>query len=141
MAPTTCRGFSAARAMRNFAPAESGAGIDSFMIAGSLRLPADDYDRAARDRALDVRLERAGRLRERTRARHDAVQVPGVQIARDALPHLEPLGPRGRRRVDAEQIDASQNERHHRHVELRATGEPNAGDVPPEIHLAGEAGQ
>src|SRR6185436_1109579 len=111
MAPTTCSGFSAASAARNFAPAESGTGVESFMMAGSLRLCADLYDRAARHRAIDVCLERTRQVGKRNRTSHDAIQVAGPEIARDALPHLEPFGAGGRRRVDAEQVDAPQDER------------------------------
>src|SRR5215831_2816778 len=141
MAPTTCSGFSAAIAARSFAPAESGAGVDAVMMAGSLRLRADLYDRATDHLAVDVSLKGTGQIGKRQGAADDAIQVAWLQIAGDALPHLEPLGTWRGRGVDAQQVHAAQDEGHHRGPELGASGETHAGDVPPEIHVAGEAGQ
>src|SRR3954471_14339080 len=111
MAPTTCRGFSAASAARSFAPADSGAGVEAVMWP-SLRLLADLYDSTARDFSVDVGLERTRQLRERNRATHDALQVARLEVAGDALPHLEPFATPRRRGVDAEQVHAAQDEGH-----------------------------
>ena len=52
------------------------------------------------------------------------------QIRGDALPHLEALRARRGGGVDAEQVHAAQDEWHDRGLEVRATREPNACDVP-----------
>src|ERR1044072_4197315 len=111
MAPTTCRGFSAASAARNFAPADSGAGVEAFMLGRSVRPLGDLYDSTPRDFPVDVGLERTGQFLERNGAVDDAFQVPRPEVARDALPHFEPFTPRRRPGVDAEPGHAAQGGR------------------------------
>src|SRR5690349_10459369 len=138
MAPTTCSGLSAASAARSFAPADRGAGVEAVM-GTSVRPLADLYDSAPRDLAVDVGLERTRKFGQRYRAADDALQVPRLEVARDALPHLQPLTARCGRGVDAEQVHAAQDERHDRGPELRAAGQPDARDVSPEIHVPRES--
>src|ERR1700741_1540285 len=138
MAPTSCRGFSAAMATRSVAPAETGA-VEVFMLARSLRPRADSHHGAAGHLALDVRRKRRGQLGEWNRAARDAREVAWRAVAGDPAPHLEPIRARRCRRVDAEQVHAAQDERHDRRLEHRAAREPDACDVPPEIDLADQA--
>src|SRR5688572_7480445 len=140
MAPTTCRGFSAARAARNREPADDGEAV-GVLIARSLRVRADPHHGTAGYLAVDVSLERTRQLPEFDGARRDPVEVSRRQVAGDAVPDLEPLGALRRGRVDAEQIHAAQDERQHRGLECYTAGEPDAGDVSPEIHVARETGQ
>src|SRR5688500_13962891 len=140
MAPTTCRGFSAARAARNWAPAESWArGL--LLMARSLRLRADLYDSATGNFPVQILLERAGELVERNRPAHDARQVPRGEIGGDSPPDLESLRARSRGRIDSEKVHAAQNEWHDGGLEIGAAGEPHACDVSPEIDLAGQPGE
>src|SRR4051794_32453798 len=108
MAPTTCKGFSAASAARNFAPAGLDAAVGEAMRpailaghcanpSGSASAPADPHHRPADDLSVQVSLERAGKLGERNGARDDAIEMSGSEIPGNALPHFEALGP-GRRR-------------------------------------------
>src|SRR6187549_1782031 len=138
MAPTTCRGLSAASAARSFAPADSGAGVEAVMPP-SLRPLADLYDSTPRDFPIDVGLEGTRQIGKWNRAADDALQVPRLEVARDALPDLEPLAARRSRGVDAEQVHAAQDEGHDRGFQLRAAGQPDAGDIPPEIHVPRES--
>src|SRR5215207_8086232 len=103
IAPTTCRGFSAAMAARSFAPDVSCAAFESFM-PGSLRPRADLHHGTARDLSFQVRRKCRGQVRERDRARRDAIEMPRRAVAGDSRPHLEALFPARRRRVDAEQV-------------------------------------
>src|SRR5688500_9624507 len=116
MAPTTCRGFSAASAARNLEPPDDGADV-GVMIARSLRGHADPHHGTAGYLAVDVSLERTRQLPEFDGARRDPVEVPRRQVSRDAFPDLEPLGALRRGRVDAEQIHAAQDEWQHRGLE------------------------
>src|SRR5688572_7076259 len=134
MAPTTCRGFSAARAARNREPADDGEDV-GVLIARSLRVRADPHHGTAGHLAVDVSLERTRQLPEFDGARRYLVEVPWSQVAANAFPDLEPLGTLRRGRVDAEQIHAAQDERQHRGLERDTAGEPDAGDVSPEIHV------
>src|SRR5262245_4930474 len=141
MAPTTCRGFSAASAAGNVALAVRGAGVEAVMMPRSLRLRSYLYDRATGHLAIDVGLERTRQIGKGDGSGHDAVEVARPEIARDALPHLEPFRALRRGGIDAQQVHAAQDEGHDRGLQLRAAGQPDAGDVPPEIHVTREARQ
>src|SRR6188472_681812 len=107
MAPTTCRGFSAAMAARNFAPAESWAGVGVLMMGASLAGWSRDLDHSAAGHfAVDVGLERFRQVGERDGSPCDAREVARSQVRGDAPPHFEPFGARRRRGIDAEQVHA-----------------------------------
>src|SRR5688572_33214416 len=130
MAPTTCRGFSAAMAARNFAPAESWAVFGVLMVGASLAGWSADLDHGAAGHfAVDVGLERIRQLGERDGPVGDTREMARGEIRGDAPPHFEPFGARCCRRVDAEQIHAAQDERQHRGPELRAASKADACDV------------
>src|SRR3954468_14543350 len=133
MAPTTCSGFSAAIAARSFAPAVCGA--EEEFMAGSLRRGAHLNYGAAGDFPVEVARESPGQRREVDRARDHAVEMPRRAVGRDAAPDFEPFLAACRGGVDAEQVHAAQDERQDRGREFRATGQPDARDVSPEVDL------
>src|SRR4051812_12844246 len=100
MAPTTCRGFSAAMAARNLAPAECWAGEGRLMMAASLRLRADLYDCAPRDAPVHVGLECARQFGELDGFPRDAVEMARGEIRGYPLPHIQPFRTRCRRGID-----------------------------------------
>src|SRR4029434_6679288 len=110
MAPTTCSGFSAARAARNFAPAVSVARGEWFMRR-RLRLLGDLYDSATGNFPVHVGLERARQFRERDRPLRNAREMTRRQVRGNASPHFQALGAWRRRGIDAEQVHAAQDER------------------------------
>src|SRR5579863_3551209 len=135
MVPTTCSGRSDSTAARSRAPALSA------RSGMRLILSTDAYHGAPGDAPGDVGRKGLRQLREVDGAGDDARELPGLQVRRDALPHGEAPFAAGGRGVDAEQRHAAQDEGHHRGLELGARGEPDAGDVAPEIHGAREPGE
>src|SRR5262249_3503379 len=114
----------------------------SYLPTGRMsRSSVDAYHGAADVAALEVGRKRLGQLIEADSAGDDPPEVTRLQVGGNALPHRQaPLAPR-RRRVDAEQGHPAQDERHHRGLELRARGQPDAGNVAPEVHGAREPGE
>src|SRR6185369_16503813 len=110
-------------------------------IRTSLDTSTDLDHRAPGDRTFDVRLERLRQLVETESARDDCVQVTRLQVARDTLPDRETQRSGRVDRVDAEQIHATQDERHDRAFQLRARCEADAGDVAPEVGGSRQPGE
>src|SRR5262249_13874968 len=102
-------------------------------IRTSADTSTDLDDCAPGDRTFDVRLERLRQLVEAESARDDSVQVTRLQVGRETLPHRETQRPRRENGVDAEQVHATQDERHDGALQLRTRSETDARDVAPEV--------
>ena len=134
MAPTTCSGFSAASAARNFAPADSGAGVEAVMCRAVYGC-ADPYDGATRDFSVDVGLEAHRQVGERDGAADDALRVAA---ARSPAMRCQ-TSSRSARGVADELMPSRFTPRRMKGMtvvfELRAARQPDARDVSPEIHV------
>src|SRR5690606_28073083 len=98
---------------------------------------ADPDDGPADDPALQVGIELRRQLVEGDGAASDLLQLRGLQVRADALPHGQSHVPRGGDGIDAEQVHAAKDERHDRGLELRAAGQADARDVAPEVRRPG----
>src|ERR1700691_925186 len=147
MAPTTCRGRSASSADQNRAPAETVAMLIVLKVVwtgtcGSgafyrFNTPAANQSPISEDTHHDTAPMATGQqLRENLRQGVESVclagaefESRGLEIGGDALPNLEPQLARRGHGVDAQQVHAAQDERHHRGTQLVTTGQSDGGYV------------
>src|SRR5215210_8180602 len=88
---------------------------------------ADVDDRAAGRLALEDRRERRVEVVE-CDVVTDAVEPSGLEIGGNAPPYRASTIDRGHDRVDAEQVDATEDERQHRRRQAAAAGEAACSD-------------
>src|SRR5262245_54951102 len=144
------RGFQAASSATSVSSASTWAGASSrpspeIPAASRDSIPAatsgDLDDRASLDLVLDETVEGGRQLVEGDRPRDELVEMLRLQVRREPLPDMQADVAWHRRRVDAEQAHAAQDERHHRRLELVARSEADAHDVAPVVDRAREPGE